>query len=76
MKNDIIRKLEVELSGGIRTEPQVVYLMAGLRKLLEQRQEKRHYEYLAFHADWVLHRSYKDLQPKGFCNNSISPMSI
>ena len=55
MTKDIIRKLEAELKGGITTEPQVVYLMTGLRKLLEQRQEKKKYEYLTFHCDWVLH---------------------
>ncbi|MBI1955641.1 MAG: hypothetical protein HYS38_04540 [Acidobacteria bacterium] len=54
-KEDIIRKLEAELNGGITTEPQVVYLMTGLRKLLEQQQAKKQYEYLTFHCDWVLH---------------------
>ena len=41
--------------GGITTESQVVYLMTGLRKLLEQQQAKKQYEYLTFHCDWVLH---------------------
>lgn len=55
MTNAIIRKLEAEIRGGITTEAQVVYLMAGLRKLLEQQQAKKQYEYLTFHCDWVLH---------------------
>src|SRR3989338_4837864 len=55
MTKDIIRKLEAELKGGITTEAQVVYLMTGLRKLLEQQQAKKQYEYLTFHCDWVVH---------------------
>ncbi|MGD0923344.1 MAG: hypothetical protein ABSA70_16510 [Terriglobia bacterium] len=56
MTEDIIRrKLEAELKEGIRTEAQVVYLMTGLRKLLEQQNAKKQYEYLTFHCDWVLH---------------------
>jgi hypothetical protein len=51
----IIRKLEAELSKGITTESQVVYLLAEVRKLLEQQNAKQEYEYLTFHCDWVLH---------------------
>jgi hypothetical protein len=52
---EIIRKLTAELDRGITTEPQVVYLMAGVRKLLEQQQATEQYEYLKFYCDWVLH---------------------
>ena len=55
MTNNVIRKLEAELKGGITTEAQVVYLMTGLRELLEQQQAKKKYEYLTFHCDWALH---------------------
>ncbi|MGA9182755.1 MAG: hypothetical protein WB117_17470 [Candidatus Acidiferrales bacterium] len=55
MREDIIRKLEMELRSGITTEIQVVYLMAAIRKLLEQRQEKRNYPDLNFYCDWTLH---------------------
>ena len=43
MTKDIIRKLEAELRVGITTEVQVVYLLAGLRKLLEQQDAKQKY---------------------------------
>ena len=33
---DIIAKLTNELHGGIETEVQVVYLLAGVRKLIER----------------------------------------
>jgi hypothetical protein len=56
---EIIRKLGIEFGKGITTEAQVVYLMAGIRKLLEQReeqeQEQEPYEYLNFYCDWALH---------------------
>jgi hypothetical protein len=55
MTPDIISKLETELRIGITTEVQVVYLMAAIRKLLEQRQAKKQYEDLKFHCDWTLH---------------------
>jgi hypothetical protein len=55
MQQDIIRKLEAELRSGITTEVQVVYLMAAIRKLLEQQQAKKKYQYLNFHCDWTLH---------------------
>ncbi len=51
---DIIRKLEAELGRGITTQAQALYLMAGIRKLLEQQQAKKQYEYLTFHCDWAL----------------------
>jgi len=52
---DIIRKLAAELNKGITTEVQALYLMASVRKLLEQQQAKKQYEYLTFHCDWALH---------------------
>jgi len=55
MRQDIIRKLKGELSSGITTENQVVYLMAAIRKILEQQQAKGQYPYLNLHCDWSLH---------------------
>jgi hypothetical protein len=37
---NILRKLETLLNTGITAETEVVYLMSGLRKLLEQQQAK------------------------------------
>jgi hypothetical protein len=55
----IVGKMEVLLSHGITTEAQVVYLMAAVRKLLEQRlpdeNEVVTFDYLKFHCDWSLH---------------------
>jgi hypothetical protein len=51
----IIRKLTKELEDGITSEVQVVYLLAGIRKLMERDGIKSQYPYLTFHCDWVLH---------------------
>jgi hypothetical protein len=56
---EIVRKLETLLRAGITTEAEALYLMAAVRKLLEQKQEKRQYEYLTFHCDWTLHPKLK-----------------
>src|SRR5690348_10184551 len=55
MEKDIIRKLRREFDKGIETEAQTVYLLACVRKLLEQQQAKKQFEYLTFHCDWTLH---------------------
>ncbi len=52
---EIIRKLTKELESGIASEAQVVYLLAGIRKLIERDDLKSQYPYLTFHCDWVLH---------------------
>lgn len=51
----IVAKLEALLATGITTEAEALYLMVEVRKLLEQQQAKRQYEYLTFHCDWALH---------------------
>jgi hypothetical protein len=47
MTPGILRKLETLLNKGITAETEVVYLMTGLRKLLERQQAKKQYKYLA-----------------------------
>jgi hypothetical protein len=57
MTPDIIRKLAAELDKGITTEVQVVYLLAGIRKIIERDNSARSYPDLKFHCDWALHAS-------------------
>lgn len=57
MTSDIIRKLGAELDTGITTEVQVVYLLAGIRKLIERDKVEEEYRGLKFHCDWALHSS-------------------
>jgi hypothetical protein len=54
-RSAIVSKLEVLLAKGVTTEADALYLMVEIRKLLEQQQAKKHYEYLAFHCDWAVH---------------------
>ncbi len=55
MEPEILRKLGALLRDGIEGEPQAVYLMAAIRKLLEQQGVKQQYYYLNFHCNWALH---------------------
>lgn len=54
---DILQKLKRELTAGITTEVQVVYLLAAIRKILEQEGTAQQYKYLNFHCNWALHSS-------------------
>src|SRR5262249_12881286 len=53
----ITAKLEVLLANGIATEADALYLMVEVRKLLEQQQAKKQYEYLTFHCEWAVHQT-------------------
>lgn len=58
MKSDIISKLEEPLLKGKNiSEPEVLYILAQLRKLSENLEEKEINEYsvLFFYCDWALH---------------------
>jgi hypothetical protein len=55
MTKDIIAKLRAELEAGITTEVQAVYLLAGIRKLIERDEAEDDYPALKFHCDWALH---------------------
>src|ERR1700730_19444870 len=54
---EIIRKLKDELDKGIATEIQTIYLLAGIRKLIERDGVEDQYADLRFHCDWALHSS-------------------
>ena len=55
MKKEIRRKLTDQLNEGIKTEVQVVYLLVGIRKLIERDAKGEKYRNLNFYCDWVLH---------------------
>jgi hypothetical protein len=52
---DIISKLTNQIIDGIETEAEVVYLLAGVRKLIERDDLKEQFRVLNFHCDWTLH---------------------
>jgi hypothetical protein len=52
----IVRKLQAEIRSGISKESQVVYILAGIRKIIERENlPPERYFYLKFHCDWTLH---------------------
>ena len=55
MQEEISRKLTAQLNEGITTEVQVVYLLIGIRKLIEHDNKWEQYPTLNFSCDWVLH---------------------
>jgi len=56
MTPEIVQKLCAEIRDGFNKESQVVYLLAGVRKILEQEASTSdEYFYLKFHCDWTLH---------------------
>lgn len=59
MIHEIVPKLRREIEQGIRTEVQIVYLLAGMRKIIEQDASDGRYENLKEHADWALHSRLK-----------------
>ena len=69
MVNDILNKLQIELSQPITSERQVVYILVEIRKLVEGDKCADDLEALKLHCDWVLHpklswRSAKQLLTK------------
>jgi hypothetical protein len=63
MRNEIQRKLQVELNKTIEGEPQVVYILSRIRKMLEidGKQKEREYAKLKFYCDWALHPSINNV---------------
>jgi hypothetical protein len=54
-RNSILRKLQEELAQDITTERQVVYILAEIRKAIEQSGELKNYYALDFHSSFALH---------------------
>ena len=57
MRNDIRDKLQIELNKKIEGEPQVVYILSRVRKMLEidGKEKETEYNKLKFYCDWALH---------------------
>ena len=55
MLPDIISKLTTLTTSGITSEVQLVYLLAGIRKILERDDKSDDFKVLKFHCDWALH---------------------
>ncbi len=57
MRNDIREKLQTELNRKTEGEPQVVYILSRVRKMLEidGKEKEAEYNKLKFYCDWALH---------------------
>ena len=55
MKNEIVQKLRTELIKPVDGEPQVVYVLVEIRKLIDHSPHKNQYRALKFYCDWALH---------------------
>lgn len=88
MEIDILNKIEKSISLGDYTEPQVLYILAEIRKLFEKNNVRK-YKALSFMANWVLHPKLdrsgaKDLlkaledsiQADGFAKNAFGFLSF
>jgi len=51
----IITKLQNEIAAALEKEAQVVYVLAEIRKIIEQEGTEANYKYLVFHCNWALH---------------------
>jgi hypothetical protein len=54
---DIRSKLGEQLTRGLTSEPQVVYVLVGIRKLIDRHELCEKYPDLYFHCNWALHAS-------------------
>ena len=55
MNANLIQKLRAQILAGVTSEVQVVYILAGIRKTLEQSKKFSKFKNLKFYCDWVLH---------------------
>lgn len=63
MRRDIKGKLEDELNKKIEGEPQVVYILSRIRKIMEIDETGDQYKKLKFYADWALHARINNIGP-------------
>jgi hypothetical protein len=59
-RHSIIEKLALHLGKPVATEPDVVYLLVELRKMLEHDNTKGTFPVLNFHCNWVVHTTLSD----------------
>lgn len=63
MEEEIVRKLRKALSGPVKEEKDVVYIMVEIRKLLERSDNKSNYPLLNFYCNWALHTEISRISP-------------
>lgn len=62
-EDELFLKLKSELEKEIDGEPQVVYILSRIRKILELKKLKEKYKYLNFYCNWALHSKMDRTEP-------------
>lgn len=77
MKVAILDKISKELNNGIDTEPKALYLLAEIRKYIDEynHEEESRYSNLYFYCDWVLHIEMDRAPAKSILNRFESIFS-
>ena len=55
MSSQVVEKINLEINAGLHKESQVVYIMTGIRKIIEQENLYSRFPYLNFYCNWMLH---------------------
>lgn len=63
MIDDIISKLSFALNKSIRSEPQIVYILTRIGKVLELENSKRNSALLNFYRNWSVHSEIDQTEP-------------
>lgn len=74
MTPQIIFKIQREIDAGFKTEAQVLYVLAEIRKIIEQEGTREDFYYLNFHCDWALHSKLKGPTAQSIINQ-FNPLS-
>lgn len=61
MKSQILQKLQKELVKDFTNEPQVVYILTRIGKILEIDKKKNDYPVLFFYHNWIVHSEINDI---------------
>lgn len=70
MKATILKKISKELKNGINTEPEVLYLLAQIRKDIDEykHKDKNRFPNLYFYCNWILHTTMSKTPAKTILN--------
>ena len=63
MRSEVISKLKALLEKNIKNEPQIVYALTRIGKVLELEKSKRSYPVLNFYRNWSVHSEICQTEP-------------
>ena len=72
---EILEKLNKELEKDIEGEPQIIYILSRIRKLLELQNLQSRYKYLNFYCNWALHAKIDRTEPVADILREVAKLS-